>query len=598
MKGVHLRATTFANLVSTPIVRRRFVRIAVVGAVLVALVPAGGAGAQVSGGPVRAASAASASAFGDFNDDGYDDLAVGVPSEDIDGLRDVGVIQVFYGGSGGLGVRGTEIVYQGTPFIEGHPEAGDRFGAAVTAGDFDGDGIDDVAVGVPGEDHGNIVDAGIVHIIRGSKSGLTSANDRLVSQATAGGANEAGDQFGYAVAAGDFDNDGDDDLVASAPYEDVDLPGPLPLPIGGSTVADAGEVAVVYGGAGEDFAAMVNLWNEDVLAAPGGPEADDHFGLTLAVGDFNGNDHDDLAIGAPDEDDFNLPSTGRVTVLYGRAGNSNPILGFPPGLSEVNAEYWAEDPIGEAPLPADRVSGTPAAADFFGAALAAGDFNNDGRDDLAVGVPGQDVGPNTPLPNGGAVNILSGIGPGTGDPGGLDGANNPQWVQRTSNPEQFNAMTNKGGAEAQDFFGLAVAAGDLNGDSYDDLIVGVPFEDIGSIADAGAVNVLLGRASGLSASGDQMVWQGSSGLKGGPERDDAFGTALATGDFNSAIARNADLAVGIPSEDLGSVGDAGMVQVIDGGPGGLTAEDKLIYQGLGNVGGNAEFGDNFGAALG
>ena len=71
-----------------------------------------------------------------------------------------------------------------------------------------------------------------------------------------------------------------------------------------------------------------------------------------------------------------------------------------------------------------------------------------------------------------------------------------------------------------------MAAGDFDNDGLADLAVGVPFEDVGAIDDAGAVNVVYGSASGLTAAGDQQFWQGAAGVAGTAETSDSFGFAL------------------------------------------------------------------------
>ncbi len=97
-----------------------------------------------------------------------------------------------------------------------------------------------------------------------------------------------------------------------------------------------------------------------------------------------------------------------------------------------------------------------------------------------------------------------------------------------------------------DFFGDSVAAGDFNGDGYKDLAVGVDGEDIGGISDAGAVNVIYGSASGLTAAGNQVWFQDVDGIEDTCEAGDHFGSSVATGDFDGD--GSADLAVGL---DLG-----------------------------------------------
>jgi hypothetical protein len=109
-----------------------------------------------------------------------------------------------------------------------------------------------------------------------------------------------------------------------------------------------------------------------------------------------------------------------------------------------------------------------------------------------------------------------------GAAGGLSAAGNQQFWQ--------GAGGVAGIAEDFDAFGFAVSAGDFNNNGFADLAVGVPFEDIGAIAEAGAVNVLYGAAGGLSAAGNQQFWQGAGGVAGIAEDFDVFGWALVGSD--------------------------------------------------------------------
>jgi hypothetical protein len=118
----------------------------------------------------------------------------------------------------------------------------------------------------------------------------------------------------------------------------------------------------------------------------------------------------------------------------------------------------------------------------------------------------------------------------------------------------------EGAAEADDFFGQALAADDFNGDGQDDLAIGVPFEDVDGIGDAGAVNVLYGEGSGLARTGNQIWHQNVAGVEGEAEASDTFGSALAAGHFNDD--GRDDLAIGVPQEDIDALADAGAVNVI------------------------------------
>src|SRR5512133_2110231 len=141
----------------------------------------------------------------DFNNDGAEDLAVGVPGETVNGVQLAGVVNVLYGSAGGVTGTGSQLFTQ----VGDTPEAYDQFGLALAAGDFNRDGFADLAASAPGE--------GAVSVLYGSASGLTSTGGQLFTGF--GGA---------ALAAGDFNHDGAADLAAGAP----------------------GAVSVLYGSAG------------------------------------------------------------------------------------------------------------------------------------------------------------------------------------------------------------------------------------------------------------------------------------------------------------------------------------------------------------
>jgi hypothetical protein len=130
----------------------------------------------------------------DFNHDGFADLAIGAPGE-----NDVaGAVTVLYGAGAGLPGTGAQVFFQ----VGSRAEAGDRFGSALAAGDFNGDGFADLAAGASGENVGSVPDAGTVSVLYGSAGGLTTSGGRLFTQV--GSAAETDDEFGFALAAGDF----------------------------------------------------------------------------------------------------------------------------------------------------------------------------------------------------------------------------------------------------------------------------------------------------------------------------------------------------------------------------------------------------------
>jgi hypothetical protein len=492
---------------------------------------------------------------GDFNGDGFDDLAIGVPLEDVSGHADAGAVNVIYGSSTGLASAGNQLWTQDSPSVEGVAEAGDRFGACLAAGDFDNDGHADLAIGVPGENVGSIVDAGLVNVLYGSDGGLAATGTGIrpnqvwtQDSPSVQGTAERNDRFGSALAAGDFNMDAADDLAIGDPGEDI------------RSINEAGAVNVLYGST-EGIGPLANqIWFQDSPGIEGTSETGDNFGSSLAAGDITGDGRSDLAIGVPLEDIGRIADAGAVSVLYATATG---------GLSSSKDQLWYQN--------STAVAGTSESGDLFGDAVALGDVDGNGNADLIAGVPLEDV--SGAGANAGAFNLLYGSATG---------------LITTGNKVVV-------GTHAGDFLGATLAVGGFNfPPGADDLAVGAPGRNIAGENDAGSVLVF---SDDVTTPGTEWS-QDSADVEDDVEDGDVFGAALVSGDYDGDPGGFSDLAIGVPGEDF-PVTDAGQVQVIYGSVTGLDPsqspfgnDDQVWRQGTGGISDTPEAQDFFGSTLG
>lgn len=448
---------------------------------------------------MRAAAATGTHVAGDFNGDGYADLAIGASADD-DGTgypSGVGSVSVAYGSASGLN---TATSTRFDPFTAGMPSQlaacmqsrlDITFGFALATGDFNNDGYADLAIGVPSCWTTKSTEPGAVLILLGSSSGLSTINSEWLPSAFPS-SSVAG--MGFTLATGDFNHDGFMDLAAGAPFNDV-----------GAATRD-GSVAIFSGSStglhlSSTFSGTSSGW-------PGpAPAYDDALSFSIAAGDFNGDGNTDLAAAEPGK--------SGVVVLFGGTG----------GLTTGGAQYLQ----GLGP--------------FGGQAIAAGDFNGDGRADLAVGAS---CAVHT-SPNRGVVELHYGGRSGVGSVKFKSAQE--FWVTKSGMPPTSGS--------APQYFGLSLASGDFNHDGRADLVVsGGP-----------GFYVLNGGSTQLGTKGSKLISDGTS--------EQAFGA----GDFNGTGFD--DLAVGYGAI---SVPDHPHVNVYKGSSTGVVSSSLVsLYQGPSGV---------------
>ena len=491
---------------------------------------------------------------GDVNGDGIEDLIVGAYASDANGSFS-GAAYVIFGTRDGFPATFDVASLDGTNgFRISGKAADDRMGRSVSAaGDVNGDGYGDLIVGGQGSDAGG-ANSGAAWVVFGKASGfaadlgLASLNGTNGFQLTG---LAAGDVLGRSVSgAGDVNGDGVDDIIVGTPVANAAGP--------------ASGVAYVVFGATSPFSASFNLASLDGTNGfrIEGEDGFDALGLSVAgAGDINGDGYDDLIVGAPDAYSGGF-KTGAAYVVFGKAS------GFASSLDP--AAFTASDGF--------KINGQGHYDQAGYAVSAAGDINGDGFDDLLVGA----IYNSHVLSETGAAYVVFGKASGFGTSFNLSSLNGANGFKI-------------GGAAAGDFMGFALsAAGDFNGDGFDDILVGTPANDAPGV-NSGAAWILFGKASAFSSTVSLASLTGAAGFK----MSEVEANAVAAWDVAAADLNGdglSDLVIGAHNTDTDAA-DTGAAFVVYGrmirsasAGGGTLIAGALVDEVAGQLGKDHIFG--------
>ncbi|OPF81095.1 esterase [Streptomyces antioxidans] len=443
-----------------------------------------------------------------------------------------------------------------TPALLAVPSAGAAgarpAAAAAPKVDFNKDGRADLAVSAPTGTVDGKAEAGYVAVVYGSASGADTAHRQVISQATEGvpGDPAASAFFGAHTVTRDLDGDGHTDLAiqtGKSPAITVlwgspsGLTGGTQLPAGnGDTWGDS----VIAGG---DFNGDGHADLADVVTTDEGSE-DEKTGVRVRLGPFT-RDGEDGGGSFSDTGRFDAPTSltaGDIT------GDGKDDL--------VSTHAFEEMSQSSLFFKGDDKGLSQKAADLTDAASATiGDVDKDGHGDLVLRTVPGNVVENLPYDHG-TLKVLYGT------------ASGPS-TTRTTTIDQNTAGV-PGVNEDGDQFGYSLSSGDVNGDGYADIAVGIPYEALDSVKEAGSVVQLYGGRGGLSGTGAQAFTQDTAGVPGAAEAGDHF--ALATGLADTDGDGKDDLAVGAPDED-GAQSTSGAAWVLRGQTDGLTAGGVVSF---------------------
>ncbi len=496
---------------------------------------------------------------GDVNGDGLEDLIIGAVGFDADGVSAAGAVFVVFGSAEPRDALLDLALVDGTNSfrLEGFGER-DYVGSTVSAaGDFNGDGIDDVAIGSGGYDAGSAFQAGAVYVVFGRTDGFPASFSLADLDGTDGlrlTGTRAGERAEKVAGIGDLNGDGIDDIAIGA--------------YGFTSAYDRGRTYVVYGrdttSGADPFPAVLPL---DEVRGPIGfrieGEADgDLAGFSVAgVGDVNGDGRSDLGIGAPDASPGGRTLAGAAYVVFGRDASSP----FSDSLSLSDL---------------DGSNGFRTEGITFGDTCgfdidAAGDANADGVDDVIIGVVNERDASGRFQP--GAAYVVFGSAT-NGFPASLP-------LSMIDGTNGFRMR----GFDRDDAVGVSVVGGgDVDGDGIDDVVIGAPDVDPDGRTDAGETYIVFGRNTPFPESIELESLGAESGVTiPGLIAGDGLGRSSAMADLNADgradVIVSAELADPLGRADAASnfviFGRSGCVADLDR-DGTLTIFDFLAFANL------------------
>lgn len=449
----------------------------------------GSNGFTVAGSDKEDLSGASVSEAGDINGDGYGDFLIGAYLADNGAITDAGKIYVVFGQGGAFNPLLNLSTLNGTNgfTINGKTENHQLGWHLSSAGDFNGDGFDDLLLGTPATTLDAKVNAGETYLIFGKATGYTPTFDLASLNGTNGftiQGEEELDFFGYAVdGIGDINNDNFDDIIISAPFASP------------NQKSKAGIAYIIFGQntTTPSLLPVANLNGTNGFRI-NGQTAYQFLGYSVSgAGNFDNDNFDDVLIGAYSADVSDKVDAGQSYLIYGQSA---------PYASTIELTSLT-GPTGFA------INGINA-GDFSGWAVSeAGDVNKDGFGDILIGAPAA----SNPKEQAGEVYVLF-------------GKTNRSTVFNLNTLNGNNGFTLKG-IEIQDHVGAALSSvGDVNRDGIDDILIGAKNASPNGFA-SGTAYLFFGKENSFATSFNLSDLDGTNGLSIlGKSKDYQLGAAL------------------------------------------------------------------------